>query len=151
MINMPENIDPKTGEVLESEPKVTSTVDFGNGPINMDDAQAMDDGARGFVEKTLGSGKQMTLFEGHKVDLFEVKLKAASLGAGVIGPDTKLPKLYEKRYLVVETTAIGINHEKKVIEGDPFLLKKVTFALGKGKEIDEFTAKRLMGEGEDQA
>ena len=137
-------VDPETGEVLEEG--CTATVDFGDGrgPVNMNDKEAMKEGTQEFVGEVL----QLTLFEGHKVDLFDVKLKAANLGGGVIGPDTKTPKLYEKRYIMVEMTAVGISHAKKVIEGEPFLLKTATFAITKSKEVDEFTAKRMLTGGE---
>jgi hypothetical protein len=139
--------DPETGEVLEDEQDPTATVDFGNGPIDMDDKEAMEQGAQEFVGKVTGAG-QLTLFEGHKVDLFEVKLKAANMGSGIASADMKIPRLYERRFFVIEAQAVSVGHAKKVIGDEPVLMRTIKFGLTAGKEIDELTAKRFLKKDE---
>lgn len=129
-------IDPETGEVLEDDCDVT--IKYGDREVKTS-TKGMQRAA-----EHLKSGAQLTLFEGHKVDFFDTKLKAANLGGGIVGPDVKIPKLYEKKYIIAEVTAIGISHDKKVIDGESFLLKTATYALSAVKEIDEFTAHRLL-------
>lgn len=139
MSNVPENVDPDTGEVKEG---VTATVDFhdGRGPVNMDDTEEMEAGATEFMGKTL----QLTLFEGHKVDLLELKLKGASIGGAVITPDVKVPRYHEVRYFIVEAKVCRITHHDKILGEDELLKKTAVFEIEAIAEADEFTAMRML-------
>jgi len=143
MTNVPENVDPETGEVLE-EP--TATVDFGNGPIDMDDKQAMAQGAEGFVSKLMPeAADQLRLFEGHRVDLLKLKLKSATIAETILASIKdidQVPRYRDTRYFVIEANVCSAAHKPQ--GEDAMLQKTATFEIDKIRFLDEITAKRLL-------
>lgn len=87
---------------------------------------------------------QLTLFEGHRVDLLELKLKGASIGGAVITPDIKVPRYHEVRYFIVEAKVCRITHHDKILGEDELLKKTAVFEIEAIAEADEFTAMRML-------
>ncbi|MBE0448771.1 MAG: hypothetical protein IBX64_11870 [Actinobacteria bacterium] len=121
--------DPETGEVLESP---DATLSINGGPeIPLKDFEV--------ATKRLEQA-QLTLFEGHKINMVEQKLKAAAVGMEAVSTDSKPPRLYETKYFMVKAKVLKVEHAEK----DGLLIKTVTFEASATKEIDQFTGERII-------
>ncbi len=88
---------------------------------------------------------QLALFEGHKIDKLETKLKAATIDIEDIDPQTKIPRLYQRKYFLVSARVLKVQaaHKDDKDEGE-ILVKTVIFDVDDANEVDEITAKRLL-------
>jgi len=88
-----------------------------------------------------GGASQLVLFEGHKVEIVEEKLKAANLKSEMVDAETKAPKLYSKKYFVVSAKVINVAHGENK---DGFLVKTASYEVQGAKEIDKVEAERIL-------
>lgn len=94
------------------------------------------------ADKWTEGANQLTLFEGHEISMIEQRLKPALIATEVVDASTVPPKLYEKKYFIVEVKASKVSHGDK----DGVLKKTVDFDVTRAAEVSEFNAKRILGQ-----